>query len=190
LLTVQASTGVVQVLAGAAKVPSINVAFPESLLFYSSGAIVLEAIYRLILITVPLWLIANVILRKRGLAPVFWALALLTSALEPVQQLNLLAGHLGLMLTVGVVTYGVNVFEAHLFWRRGFLAPLVFSCRLLLGLARRGRRPWFVDEADRASIKSCYPLARFDWIFPQPERDDDGIREEHAAGGEEQRSQS
>jgi hypothetical protein len=125
-LTLQAFTGLVQVLTAAANVSSINVAFPASLLFYSGGAIILEALYRLILITLPLWLIANVILRKRGHSQVFWVLALLTSALEPAEQMSFLAGHLGLMLVMGGVAYVMNVFEAHLLRRYGFLAPLVF----------------------------------------------------------------
>ena len=125
-LAVQAFTGYVQIMAEAANVPSINVPFPESLLFYSGGAIVVEALFRLILITLPLWLIANVILRKRGQAPVFWILALLTSLLEPAGQLGLVTGHLDLMLFMGVAIYGMNFFEAVLFRRYGFLAPLVF----------------------------------------------------------------
>ena len=124
-LTLQAFTGFMQVLAATANVPSINVAFPASLLFYSGGAIILEVLYRLILITLPLWLIANVILRQRGQTQVFWVLALLTSALEPANQITLLAGHLELMLVAGGATYGMNVLEALLLRRYGFLAPLI-----------------------------------------------------------------
>jgi hypothetical protein len=123
-ITLQALTGFVQVLAAAANVSSINVAFPASLLFYSAGAIVLEALYRLILITLPLWLMANVIFRKRGQTQVFWVVALLTSALEPAKQITFLGGHPALMLIWGGATYGLNFFEAHLFRRYGFLAPL------------------------------------------------------------------
>jgi hypothetical protein len=125
-LTLAAFTGSAQIMAEAANVPSINVPFPESILFYSGGAIVVEALYRLILITLPLWLIANVILRKRGRAPVFWVLALLTSLLEPAGLIGFLAGHPYLMLVMAVGGYGINIFEAWLFWRYGFLAPLVF----------------------------------------------------------------
>jgi hypothetical protein len=125
-LTLLGFTGFAQVLAAAANVSSINVAFPASVLFYSGGAIILEAIYRLILITLPLWLIANVILRKRGQTQVFWILALLTSAFEPAAQMTFLAGHLELMLISGGAMYGMNVLEAHVLRRYGFLAPLVF----------------------------------------------------------------
>lgn len=123
-LAVQAITGYDQTIAEAANVPSINVAFPASIVFYSGGAIVVESLYRLILITLPLWLIANVILRKRGRAWVFWAVALLTSLIEPAGQVSLVVGHPGVMLFLGFGMYGINVFEAYLFRRYGFLAPL------------------------------------------------------------------
>ena len=56
----------------------------------------------------------------------FWILALVTSALEPADQVGFLAGHLELIVVIGGLTFGVNVFEAHLFRRYGFLAPLAF----------------------------------------------------------------
>jgi len=121
---VQSVTGFVQVVAAAANVSAINVPFPASLLFYSGGAIILEALYRLILITLPFWLVANLILRKRGQARVFWVVALLASALEPATQMSFVGGHVALMLVVGGATYAINVFEAHLLRRCGFLAPL------------------------------------------------------------------
>jgi hypothetical protein len=131
-LTFAAFTGSAEIMAEAARVPSINVPFPGSILFYSGGAIVVEAFYRLILITLPLWLIANVILRKRGQAPVFWVLALLTSLLEPADLVALLAGHTDLILVMAVGGYGMNIFEAYLFWRNGFLAPLTFRLAFYL----------------------------------------------------------
>ena len=123
-LTVQAWTGYVHTLAGAANVGSINVPFPESILFYSGGAIIVETLYRLILLTVPLWLIANVILRKRKPARVFWILAIVMSLIEPYGQMSLVVGHPDVMVVVGVAMYGINVYEAYLFGRYGFLAPL------------------------------------------------------------------
>jgi len=125
-LTVQASTGLLEILTAAANVPAINIAFPGSILFYSGGAIILEAIYRLIPITLPLWLIANVILRKRGQTPVFWVLAVLTSAIEPAEQASFVAGHLALMLVGAISTFAINLFQAYLFRRSGFLATLAF----------------------------------------------------------------
>ena len=125
-LTVQTLIGFADTLAQAANVPSLNVGFPASILFYSGGAIIVEALFRLIIITLPVWLIANVILRKRGQATVFWIVAVLTSLLEPWTQVSLVLGHADVMLILGVATYALNLFEAFLFWRYGFLAPVVF----------------------------------------------------------------
>jgi hypothetical protein len=69
---------------------------------------------------------ANVILRNRGHAPVFWVLAILTSLLEPTGQMSMAAGNLGVMLVVGAAMFALNLFEVLLLWRYGFLAPLVF----------------------------------------------------------------
>lgn len=125
-LVFAAFSGSARILAEAANVPSINVPFPESIVFYSGGAIVIEALYRLILITLPLWLIANVVLRKRGQTPVFWVLAVVTSMIEPAGLVGFLAGHPGVTLVMVVAAFGVNIFEARLFWRHGLLAVLAF----------------------------------------------------------------
>ncbi len=121
-----ALTGFVDILAAAAKTPRIHVAFPASLLFYSAGAIVLETAYRLVLLTVPVWLIGNVLLQGRGRAVVFWIVAVLVSALEPAAQMSLVPGHAALMTAVGVLAFAVNLFEAGLMRRCGFLAPVAF----------------------------------------------------------------
>jgi len=129
-LTMQVVTGLHELLAEAAHAPTVNIAFPGSLLFYSGGAIILEAFYRLILITLPVWLIANLILRKRGQSAVFWVVAVLASAHEPYEQASFLAGHTGLMVISGVTTFGTNVFEMWLLRRNGWLAPLSFRLGL------------------------------------------------------------
>jgi hypothetical protein len=69
-------------------------------------------------------------LRKRGQTPVFWVLALLASALEPLEQMSFLDGHLQLMVISGVTAYGINVFEFYLLRRSGWLAPLAFRLAL------------------------------------------------------------
>jgi hypothetical protein len=125
-LVINAFTGHAKTWAEAANVASINVPFPESVLFYSGGAIIVEALYRLVPIALLLWLMANVILRNRGHAPVFWVLAILTSLLEPTGQMSMAAGNLGVMLVVGAAMFALNLFEVLLLWRYGFLAPLVF----------------------------------------------------------------
>lgn len=129
-LALSAAFGLATIVAESAKVSSINVAFPDSLVFYSAGAIIVETMYRLIPITLPLWLIGNVLLRKRGEVYVFWTLALLTSMIEPLSQLVMLEDHTAVISLFMVGTFAINIFEAHLFRRFGFLAPLGFRIAL------------------------------------------------------------
>jgi hypothetical protein len=124
-LVLQATTQLEQISAAEAHVASVNVPFPASLLFYSGGAIIVEALYRLVPITLVLWVTSNVILRKRAQTQVFWVLAIITSALEPVDQIGVLHGHLALMVGLGVTMYAINLLQAYLFRRFGFVAPLV-----------------------------------------------------------------
>jgi hypothetical protein len=120
-------TGSARMLAEAANVSTINAPFPGSIAFYSGGAIVVESLFRLILLTLPLLLIGNVLLHKRHQKAVFWGVALLASLLEAQGQMDLTAtGNVEVMLAVGAAMYALNLFEAHLFWRFGLLAPLVF----------------------------------------------------------------
>src|SRR5262249_31713451 len=126
-LTIQGPTGLIRNLTEVVGVPSLNVAFPASILFYSAGAIMIEVIYRLILIALPFWLISRVILRNRGRTAVFWVLAIVVSALEPLEQASLVP-HLGLalVLILSSVTYAMNLYGALLLWRYGLLASISF----------------------------------------------------------------
>ena len=72
------------------------------------------------------------LLRKRGYTAVFWALALLIALLEPMDQMSFVVANRGIMLILGGVTYALNVGEAYLLWRRGFLAPLAFRAAFYL----------------------------------------------------------
>ena len=131
-LVVQTTTGLAHTVAEIANIRAINVPFPDSIAFYTGGAIILEAIYRLIGITLPLWLIANVILRGRGRTVVFWILALLICVHEPIAQASILAGHPGLMIASALSTFPIDVFGMFLLRRAGWLAPLSFRLALYL----------------------------------------------------------
>jgi hypothetical protein len=65
-------------------------------------------------------------LRGRGQRQVFWALALLTSLLEPLQQTSVVSG-IGPLVFGGVVARGfaLNLAEAACFRRYGLIAPVV-----------------------------------------------------------------
>jgi hypothetical protein len=109
----------------------VTVAFPGSLLIYSSGAIYLELIFLLLPVSLLLWLIAGLILRGRGQTPTFWVLALLSSAIEPLTQgIAVVASAGGAIgpLAIGLYAvhgFGFNFTAAVLFRRYGLLAPIL-----------------------------------------------------------------
>jgi len=85
-----------------------------------------EAFYRLVPIPLLLWLISNVVLKKRAQSQVFWILALLTSLIEPLTQ-DLDLGQFGMLLMASVflLDYGLNLTQAALFRKYGFLAAII-----------------------------------------------------------------
>ena len=106
--------------------PGINIDFPASVLIYSGGAVIVEVFYRLFLVPLLLWLISNVLLKRRGQEGIFWALALITSLIEPLtQDLDLAQLGVGVMLTVIGLNYSLNFAQAVLFRKYGFLAAIL-----------------------------------------------------------------
>ena len=107
--------------------PKLDVAFPASIFVYSAGAIAVEVFYRLVPISLFLWLISTVLLRNRGQEVIFWILAVLLSALEPVAQgralMEMSVSGLPLALTL-LVIYAANLIQAYFFRKYGFLASL------------------------------------------------------------------
>jgi hypothetical protein len=106
--------------------PSFNIDFPASLFIYSGGAIIVEVIYRLAPVPLTLWLITVLSPRSKGQGAAFWALAALTSAIEPVtQDLPLLQlGALPFALVFGA-GYAFNFAQAVCFRKYGFLAAIL-----------------------------------------------------------------
>ena len=93
-------TGATSILA--AKMGSdFNVGFPGSLFVYTGGAIKLESEFRLIPIPILLWLVSSVLLKGRAQTKIFWILAVLTSAIEPLIQgvplMQLAGGEIGIL---------------------------------------------------------------------------------------------
>ena len=113
----------------AAKMGSdINVGFPSSLFFYTGGAIKLESGFRIIPIPIVLWLGSSVLLKGRAQNKIFWALAVITSAVEPVIQgipLMQLAGG-----EIGVFSFAAYAVHAYAF---NFAAAVCFRSYGLLG---------------------------------------------------------
>lgn len=122
-------TGATSVLA--AKMGSdFNVGFPGSLFVYTGGAIKLESVFRLIPIPIILWLTSSVLLKGRAQNKIFWILAVLTSAVEPVIQgiplMQLAGGEIGVLsfTAYAVHAYGFNFAAAVCFRSYGLLGAV------------------------------------------------------------------
>lgn len=120
LRNLQASTG-----------QKVIVGFPGSLLVYSSGAIYLELLFLLAPVPLLLWLVSTLALRRRGQAPTFWALAVLSSAAEPLLQGPAIVAQAdGAIAPLTIALYASHSFSfnfgaAVLFRRYGLLAPVL-----------------------------------------------------------------
>ena len=116
-------------------VTSFNTDYPLSLFIYTSGTVVIEAIFRLFLFPVLLWLISYVVLKKRWQEQTFWVLILVFSFLEPLGQLsgqmtpkvmeNFGPFFITMFLPMLLTNYPMGVVQAYLFRRYGFLASFM-----------------------------------------------------------------
>jgi len=95
-------------------------------LIFSAGAIIVELLYRLLPLAFLQWLIAERLRKGRGRAQVFWTLAVLTSLLEPLGMIeSILLYPLPVAVAYFVHSFGLNLFQAVIFRRSGFLAAIV-----------------------------------------------------------------
>src|SRR5215207_3176529 len=116
-------------------VASFNTDYPLSLFIYTSGTVVVEAIFRLFLFPVLLWLISYVVLKRRWQEQTFWVLILIFSFLEPLGQLagqmtpgvmeNFSQFFITMFLPMLLTNYPMGVVQAYLFRRYGFLASFM-----------------------------------------------------------------
>ena len=116
-------------------VSSFNTDYPLSLFVYTSGTVVIEAVFRLFLFPVLLWLISFVVLKKRWQEQTFWTLILLFSFLEPLGQLsgqmtprvmeNFGQFFVMMFLPMLLTNYPMGVAQAYLFRKYGFLASFM-----------------------------------------------------------------
>jgi hypothetical protein len=115
---------------------SIHIAFPASAIIYPGGAIIVEILFRLVPLPLVVFLVSNLACRGKWQNQVFWVAAILLSAFEPVSQSGLLSlamGHEFKMrglewLVAGEMIQGylMNLAQAYLFRKAGFLCPVVF----------------------------------------------------------------
>jgi hypothetical protein len=118
------NSGWADALASKMGTESIHIPFPASALIYPAGSIIVEVIYRLLPVPLLVWLISNLVLRGKRQDLVFWIVAILVAAVEPVSQHSSWEGHAIVMNYVMVQDYTMNLTQSYLFRRYGFLAPL------------------------------------------------------------------
>ena len=96
--------------------------FPYSIFLYTAGALSVEVWYRLIPLTLIMWLVGNKLLKGKYNNQVFIIAAILTSLREPIEQMppgsNLFIIY---SLTTGFL---MNLVQAFYFRKAGFLASL------------------------------------------------------------------
>ena len=107
------------------------VKFPLSIPVYLFGGIILEIFYRLIPMVLLVWLISNLLLRKRWQEQVFWVVAILLCLLEPVMQtigmyqMGIITDIL-LTAILFVFVFAGNLIPTYFFRKYGFLAAIVW----------------------------------------------------------------
>jgi hypothetical protein len=96
------------------------------LLIFTAAPILVEVLYRLLLIPLLLWLISTVILSGRAQNTIFWVLAVATSLLEPLTQfpdLQILSP--GVASILAAEYFAINLTQAYFFRKYGFLAAIL-----------------------------------------------------------------
>lgn len=106
-----------------------HVPWPWSVPFYTFGTIFLEFLLRLGALCILVWFVHVVLLRRRRLMPVFWAVNGFVALYEILPATIGEAGRgdwLGVAATPIEPLYWTNLFEGWLLLRFGWFAPLVF----------------------------------------------------------------
>jgi hypothetical protein len=103
------------------KLPPFLQPFPYSLLLYSSGAVYVEILHRLLPLTLIMFL-ARKFLPEKYQAVAFWIAAMLSSLWEPLEQLP--QGAVWLVIYSFLSGFAFNLIQAVAYRRSGWLASL------------------------------------------------------------------
>ena len=118
-----------QLFASTHELTAFNAPWPGSPLFYTGGAVIVEVLYRLLPIPLVLWLVSTLVLRGRARSEVFWALAVLTSLIEPSTQALPELGAAGVSAAAVAVSFaigfGENMTQAVFFRQYGVVAAIL-----------------------------------------------------------------
>jgi hypothetical protein len=106
-------------------IESINIVFPASVLIYPAGAIIVEILYRLAPLPILMWLISNLMLRKRYEKQVLVVLVILVSLFEPLTNPGV-REYVTLGFPMGILAFlkacAFNGTLTYLFCRSGFIS--------------------------------------------------------------------
>jgi hypothetical protein len=97
--------------------------FPYSLSLYSSGGLEIEIFYRLIPITLLLWLVSEKLLKGKHREIVFWTIAILTAIREPLEQWP--SGNTWFIVYALASGFAMNLWQAYQYRKAGFLSALM-----------------------------------------------------------------
>jgi hypothetical protein len=122
-IEVDAATGWSAVIAHEMNLPSINIAFPASLIIYPGGAAIVDIVYYLVPIPLLMWL-TSLALKGRWQTETFWVIGALCAAIEPVTQDLGMPRHPAMMAVMFAQDYALNLAQVWTFRRAGFGAAV------------------------------------------------------------------
>ena len=102
--------------------PPYTQPFPYSLFLFFSGAFEIEVFYRLIPITLVLF-IARRYTNEKAIPPIFWGIDLLTSLREPLEQFP--SGPLWFIIYAFLSGFAMNLIQAFYLKKSGFVSALL-----------------------------------------------------------------
>jgi hypothetical protein len=123
-IEVDAATGWSAVVAHEMNLPSINIAFPASLIIYPGGAAIVDIVYYLVPIPLLMWLVQFVV-KGRWQTQTFWVIGALCAAIEPLTQDLHYPGGAGVGALIFAQDYLLNISQVYAFRRAGFGAAVV-----------------------------------------------------------------
>jgi len=114
--------------------PTIHIAWPQSLLIYPGGAIIVDIIYYLLPIPLLTWLVTRVVKDPARFSMVFWIVGFLAALVEPVTQSggNGLAGSGMVVAAFFASDLVANLAQVWAMRRAGFGAAVVFRVAFYL----------------------------------------------------------
>ena len=130
---VDLATGYTRLADAAHGVQQQYTGFWPMLLVFTAVPVMVEALYRFLLVPLVLWLVSSLLLRGRAQQVVFWILAALTSLWEPLTQTTVIDG-IGPLLFAVLLSLGwlLNFAEAATWRRAGILAPFALRVAFYL----------------------------------------------------------